>query len=302
MIQGEQGSAKSTFARVLRELIDPGVAGLRTPPNDERDLVIAATNSYLLAFDNVSHVKYDLSDALCRLATGTGLGTRQLYTNSDEQLFEICRPAMLNGIPELATRSALRDRSIVLVLPPIPDDQRRDEDTFWQEFNEAKALILGAICDALSSALRESPHTKLSALPRMADFVRWVTAAESTLGWPKGSFLASYRASRDESAVLSVEHDVVARAVWEAASEATGLEETPAGMLELLRTKVGEDVARSREWPLTARALTDRLKRVAPDLRRIGYEIKFGRGHERWIRVHVHPEAQPPLPKRELPM
>jgi hypothetical protein len=70
ILHGEQGTAKSTTARVLRALLDPNVAPLRTEPRDERDLMIAAINTWFIMYDNVSQLRPWLSDALCRLATG----------------------------------------------------------------------------------------------------------------------------------------------------------------------------------------------------------------------------------------
>lgn len=49
-VNGEQGSAKSTLCRFARALIDPNKAGLRRPPKDERDLMIAAQNSWVVGF------------------------------------------------------------------------------------------------------------------------------------------------------------------------------------------------------------------------------------------------------------
>lgn len=66
-LAGEQGSAKSTAAAALRALTDPNSAPIRSLPREERDLFIAATNSHVLAFDNVSGLPGWLSDALCRL-------------------------------------------------------------------------------------------------------------------------------------------------------------------------------------------------------------------------------------------
>jgi len=71
-LTGEQGTGKSTEARVLRELVDPNAAELRSEPREVRDLMIAATNAWILALDNLSHISPWLSDALCRLATGAG--------------------------------------------------------------------------------------------------------------------------------------------------------------------------------------------------------------------------------------
>jgi hypothetical protein len=56
ILQGEQGSAKSTTAKLLRRIIDPATASLRTPPREERDLLIAANNSRVVAYDNLSGI------------------------------------------------------------------------------------------------------------------------------------------------------------------------------------------------------------------------------------------------------
>jgi hypothetical protein len=71
-----------------------------------------------------------LSDALCRLATGSGFATRALYTDAEEAIFAAQRPIAMNGIEELATRGDLLDRALLLYLPAIPEDKRRAEDAF----------------------------------------------------------------------------------------------------------------------------------------------------------------------------
>jgi multidrug resistance efflux pump len=47
--------------------------------------MIAANNGYVLAFDNLSGLPSWLSDALCRLATGSSFAVRQLYTDDEER-------------------------------------------------------------------------------------------------------------------------------------------------------------------------------------------------------------------------
>jgi hypothetical protein len=68
----EQGSGKTTAGRLLRDLVDPNAAPLRAEPRDGRDLMIAANNAWLIAFDNLSHIPLWLSDALRRVSTGGG--------------------------------------------------------------------------------------------------------------------------------------------------------------------------------------------------------------------------------------
>ena len=189
---GQQGSAKTFLSRVARELIDPNKAPVRAQPRDERDMMIAARNGWVIGFDNLSGLAPWLSDALCRLATGASFATRQLYTDAEESLFEAARPLILNGIDEVATRGDLQDRSIVLSLPVISEEQRRTEAELWSAFRDAHQLILGALLDAVSAALRNERTVKLEKLPRMADFARWVEAAGEALGSPTGSFMAAY--------------------------------------------------------------------------------------------------------------
>ncbi|HEX2237337.1 MAG TPA: ATP-binding protein, partial [Gammaproteobacteria bacterium] len=44
ILQGEQGTAKSTAAKVLRLLVDSSAVPLHTPPRKEEDLMIVAHN------------------------------------------------------------------------------------------------------------------------------------------------------------------------------------------------------------------------------------------------------------------
>jgi len=54
LLQGEQGSAKSTAERIVRACVDPSAAPLRTTPRSEHDLSIAADNAHVIALDNIS--------------------------------------------------------------------------------------------------------------------------------------------------------------------------------------------------------------------------------------------------------
>ena len=208
-VSGEQGSAKTVLSKVLRALVDPNAAPVRSAPREERELFIAASNGHLLAFDNLSDIPPGISDALCRLSSGGSLAVRQLYTDHDEVLFQAARPAILNGIEDVITRPDLADRTIFLTLPPVQDEQRRREKAMWQDFEMAQPLILGALLDAASHGLRTLPEVRLERLPRMADFAVWATACETAF-WPAGTFLRAYWANRGAAIDGMVEADPVA--------------------------------------------------------------------------------------------
>jgi hypothetical protein len=118
-ISGEQGSAKTVLSKLLKALIDPNATPVRALSREQRELMIAVNNSYLLAFDNLSGLPDWLSDVLCRLATGGSFAVRQLYTDDEEVLFEAARPILLNGIEEVVSRPDLGDRAIFLTLAAL---------------------------------------------------------------------------------------------------------------------------------------------------------------------------------------
>src|SRR6476646_4263306 len=122
-ISGEQGSAKTGLSKLLKALVDPNAAPVRALPREERELMIAANNGYLLAFDNLSGLPPWLSDALCRLASGGSFAVRQLYTDEDEVLFQAVRPLLVNGIEDIVGRADLADRGVFLTLAPIGEQQ-----------------------------------------------------------------------------------------------------------------------------------------------------------------------------------
>ncbi len=274
-ITGEQGTAKSTAARVLRSLVDPAQVPLRALPTNERDLAIAASANWVLAFDNLSYVRPQVSDAMCRLSTGGGFGTRALYTDDEEALFDALRAQIVNGINRVVLRGDLQERSIEVTLLPIPEDERREEKRFWADFEAVRPKIFGALLDAVSCALRNVEDVRLERLPRMADFAVWVVAAEEALGWEQGTFMAAYSGNRKVATEAALEADPVAVALMkilelQADNEWRGTSEA---LLERLGEKVSDDVRRLKAWPKAANALSRRLNRLAPLLREAGIEL-----------------------------
>lgn len=292
VLAGEQGSAKSTFSAVLRKLLDPNSAPLRALPREDRDLFIAANNSHVLAFDNVSGLPGWISDTLCRLATGGGFAVRQLYTDQDEVLFDAARPVILNGIEDMVTRPDLADRAIFLTLEPIPEEARRVERELWAAFEKERPRILGALLDAVAHGLRMLPSTRLERPPRMADFAEWAVASEEAL-WPSGTFLAAYAGNRDEAVDGVIEADPVGSAVHALMAERSEWTGTASDLLGALGDLAGEAVRKSKAWPATARTLSNRLRRAATFLRKKGIDIQFtreGRSRTRTITISVTPE------------
>ncbi|MBZ5588132.1 MAG: hypothetical protein LAO05_06175 [Acidobacteriia bacterium] len=282
VLLGEQGTGKSVLARILRWLIDPNTVALRAVPREERDLVITATNGFVVAIDNVSGMAPWVSDALCRISSGGGFATRELFSDDREALFAATRPIILNGIAEVASRGDLIDRSLLVTLPTIDDDNRRNEREILADFQAAAPAIIGALCSAVSVALARRDEVRLERLPRMADATSWIVAAESALPWPGGGFLETYLGNRAEAVEVALDADSIGGALRQFMENRLSWTGTAGDLLAELGKIVADP--KSKDWPGNNRGLSVHLTRLAPAFRGIGLEVqRLVKNHARLI-------------------
>jgi hypothetical protein len=276
-LHGEQGSAKSTAGRLIRRVVDPNKVCLRSEPKEPRDLAITAGNSWVVALDNLSGLPGWLSDALCRLATGGGFATRQLFSDDEEMLFDAQRPIIVNGIAAVGSRPDLLERSLLIELPAIPDAKRRTEADLYADFDAALPGILGGLLDAVAGALRDLPGVALGHLPRMADFAAWATAAEGALGWPRGTFLAAYTDARQQAVEVALDASPIADPLRRLLDGAGPWQGTASELLHKLASLAVDGATKAEDWPRRANSLSAQLRRLAPDLRRAGISVRWER-------------------------
>lgn len=195
---GGQSTGKSVFTEMIGLLLDPKLANNQLQLKDPRDLIPTAVNSRLLAFDNVSSVPLEMQDYMCTFSTGIAVTQRLLHTNAELVTFKIRALQALTAIVDPLTRDDLSSRKIVIELPKRTDETRITEDELLPMFERMRPNVLGALLTATSFALKKLPTVKLSKYPRLADFAKWVVAAEDELDMEPGEFLRTYEENRIE--------------------------------------------------------------------------------------------------------
>lgn len=290
---GEQGTGKTTVAKVLVSLIDPSPVPARKPPRDADSWVTAAAGSWVVALDNLSDMSDWLSDSICRAVTGDGDVRRRLYTDGDLAVFAFRRCLILNGIDLGALRGDLADRLLHINLARIADDARLDEAAMWPAWWEAQPAILGALLDLAAEVVGVLPSVRLGSKPRMADFARIVAAVDQVLGT---AGLGRYLDKQRSLAGDSLEGDeFVARLPH----SFTG---TAAQLLAAV-TPTDEGWRRPKDWPRNPRAVTVLLRRQAPVMRKAGWTVEDDgarnkAGVARWTvtRPEMARDGSPPSP------
>ena len=284
VLTGEQGSGKTSQSIRLKSVVDPSKAPVCGLPRELRDMAIAAGNTWMLAFDNVSSMPTWISDALCSLSTGSGFRTRELYSDADERIFEGKRPVILNGIGDIVSRPDLLDRCIMHQLPIIPDDRRREEWELNRQFEAARPRILGALLDAVVIALQNHASVRLERLPRMADFATWSVAAERAHS-RECIFLTAYLSNRANLNQVAIDTSVIGPPMLQTLNSQTRWTGLLSELLEALNTQVPDSIRKAKSWPSIPRQLKAELTRLAPNLRQIGIEVTFGKRTNQGIPV-----------------
>ena len=266
---GEQGSAKSTTQRLLRMLIDPSAANLRTAPKQIDDVWVAANNSYVLSFENISYLPQAFQDALCVLATGGAFASRTLYTNKEEAIIQLCRPIILNGITVNVTAQDLQDRCLHIELPRVERRlQLKDVDATFERLHSE---LLGALLDLFVKVLRVISDVTIpdEDKPRMLDFAYLGEAVFISHGLAPGEFLSRYKAMRKQGVHRTIESSDVGQALLAFLELGPGYWEGQLG--ELLRQLERHKPYGGRNWPQKPKALGDALRRLIPALEVMGF-------------------------------
>ena len=279
-LTGEQGSAKSTTAKVLRSLVDPFHGNSRSLPDNERDLFIAAANSHIMCFDNLSTLPKSMSDALCRLATGGGFSTRRLYSDDEEQIFNSVKPIILNGIGNYITRPDLADRSISVKLQTIKSSNRRSEQTFWEDFEATRPKILGALLTAVSHGLQNIDKFNPNALPRMADFSKWAMACETAF-WERGTFEHAYALNAENQLDDLIDANPLAIVVLGFMDRRTPWTGTSSNLLAEIKSYAETTDQTHLILPVSPDALGIQIDRIKPLLRKKGISINRFRANDK---------------------
>jgi hypothetical protein len=280
---GVSNSAKTSGILVAKRTIDPNYADLRSFKSED-DMYIGANSSWVQAFDNISRIRSDDADVLCRISTGIGYAKRMLRTDADQFMMRVCRPVALNGIPsDLAERGDLATRVVMEELPALDEETQKFEEEFWAEYRAAHPRILGTLLDGVAGAMRGYREVSLQGFGtiRLADFARWAEAGCRALGFEKDEFLTAFTSSQERAMRIAFNQDLVARAVALLIEQNAGgwrgnTKPLLAALERAVRKAKQTDILEHKAWPKNETWLGRLLRRSAAVLRKAcNIEIEF---------------------------
>jgi hypothetical protein len=298
-LTGEQGTAKTTTAKMLRRLTDPAKAETVRLSRKPEEFAQAVAHSWMTVFDNLSHISDEQSDAICSAVTGDGFQKRALYTDDDDKIFEFRRVFVMTGIGSFLDRPDALDRTLLVRLQPFEPGEIKDEIGLWAGFEAARPALFGALLDAVAGCLRELPEVETPTGFRMADFCRIGVAVEKHLGFEPGSFVNAMLGNAEAQVEEVLETNPVAGPLRMFAEKKGAWSGTASDLLCDLNAVVGIEVPKQPGWPKNPAQLGTMIVRLAPSLRKVGVGVEHGirtpGGTARILRIRgpAEPEFRP---------
>jgi Bifunctional DNA primase/polymerase, N-terminal len=293
---GEAGAVKTGATRAYARMVDPTYPQTRRRPTNEKDWVIAARGSRVVALDNLYGIQDWLQGSMCRAVTGEGDVSRELYSDDDLVVMSYRRALTFNGIDVSNLRDDLADRVIRFEIPMMNPRKRLKDRVAADAFEEAWPEMLGGVLDLACKTLKELPKVEMPAdgWSRMADFEEVQIAVDRVLH-TKG--FEAYRRSRERLAEDVIEDRTFTALLRAYVDRRDPVTKQPVGawettcqdMLDALTNNLHDSTKPPKGWPETARAVSGILKSAAPSFRKLGYEVEYlgqvGKNRERTWRI-----------------
>ncbi len=280
VFSGEQGSAKTTTSRAVKQIVDPSSGGNAIAfPRSNDDLVLNLNHRYLVTFDNVSLIDKEKSDTLCTAITGIGQAKRKLFHDQEEVILSYRRKIIINGIGVTIERPDLLDRSIFYHLESPKSTERITEEEFNERFSSLIPKVLGNLASVLKIALatQHQISSEIEKKSRMADFMVHGEAISRALGYERNSFVELLNTTMEQKAIETIENHPLVRAIEIIIGNQNHYEKTVQGFFDEIRNIATDNSLNTRQsfFPSSANRVRGAIERISSYLRKLGYEIKI---------------------------
>lgn len=294
VLQGGEGSGKTSLCKILQRLIDPSAVSVRSFPRNIQDLAVATQSSHLVIFDNIRSIPPQMSDALCMSSTGGSVSGRKLFTDDVQASQSLHVALILNGINAHSEQPDLAQRCLPTRMPPMSHEDRLPDDVLAAQFEADQPYIMRGLYDLIAEIFKHLPTVEVTHPTRMMGFSRWLAGMERADEVPIGLYQDLYQHAIREAQLDAVMDNPVGEAVLDLlARKRNGTwVGTPTELLNDLEEITDRRVLRTRDWPSNPIALSKRLQTLQVALNAQGVSVQTSRGKSRLITIKKSGEEQ----------
>ncbi|NVK01169.1 MAG: hypothetical protein HWE12_06460 [Oceanospirillaceae bacterium] len=258
-IQGQEGSAKTTAAKLKKALVDPNRVDAVAMPKNQEELYHAMAGNLLTIIDNARTIPDSMSDLLAAAAYGINAKKRQLYTDLNSVILPIQGSICVTSIDQVFTQPDAMSRLIPITTKPISKQDRKSEAQLFSQFEEDKPKIFTALLKLTAKIIDKLPDAVPTNPERMAGFSHFLAAAELADAVPAGHYQGAYSALLESAMSDIAEENELISAISKLLNKYAGeIDLSPAELLKELTLTTPREL-RSVAWPRDPSSLSRKL-------------------------------------------
>ena len=275
VLNGPEGSAKTTAAKILKLIIDPNKVLTQSFPKNDEAMYMAMSGNLLTIFDNARVIPLAMSDTMCGSTGGITLKKRKLYTDISEIIMLIHGPIIITTVHDILTQPDLISRTIQIQTLPIQSSDRKTESSILKELTADMPSLLRGILDRTAKILEALPNAKASHPERMADFSLFLAAAEQADDVGEGYYQSIFSDAMKQLMDANAKENEIICAIRTLLTQHQGeYSDTPTNLLKKLNQIVDRDI-RSKNWPRDPASLSRKMNSLKGQF--LSQSIKFER-------------------------
>ena len=145
LVMGEAGSGKTTFAKMLKRILDPSFS-VTLMPSKRDDMAQFFDHQFLPVLDNVSSITKDFSDALCGMGTGVIIQKRKPFTVEEDHVYEVKSSGIITCVKMKNMAVDLQSRVFFMKRPSLKG-KYISESQMIKKFTMLHPYLLDEILD-----------------------------------------------------------------------------------------------------------------------------------------------------------
>jgi hypothetical protein len=202
-------------------LLDPyrrgpkGDCNVVSLPKSKRNTYVVCASNYATAYDNVSDITDDVSDALCEIATGGCYKERKLYEDGDPFTITACAPLIIGSCVEQRPKQDFVSRSVSIKLRVMEDHEKLSDTEMDKRDPKLSRKAFRAMLDLVVAGLNHAGGPTDGRYARMISYAQWDEAIEKSLGFDKDAFKETQQSNQKDALNSVLKQDQAGAAIFD---------------------------------------------------------------------------------------
>lgn len=187
LVEGENGTGKTTLTKLLKSFIDPAHGGALTYSDNVNNVAQLLDHHCLPLIDNVTKISPRVSDIFCTAYSGAAHTLRKQYTDDEDFIFNLTGNVIFTTVHMTKPKSDFLNRCYKIETK-MTTQTYRSKLQHEKKFEAVKEKLFGAVLDCVVKTMAEVEKSQPVTKFRTVDFDHYAACAAEVMGYGKELF------------------------------------------------------------------------------------------------------------------